>query len=218
VLSGRDYEIRVYLWVVVYGYAMCSRVVALLYGLASLFLSLCGGISVRRSDMCEPIRIPLCHSMPYNMTRMPNLLHHSTQKNAALAIEQFEILVNQSCSDVLLFYLCAMYAPICTVEFQPEAIPPCQSVCERARQGCEPLMNEYNVSWPVSLDCRGLPRYDRGVCVSPEAIVSIPQPGKDDGNTRVSGITFMCTMVNMIKMSPKTPVLDECVNLIKARS
>lgn len=125
----------------------------------------------RRTDICEPIKIPMCQDMPYNMTRMPNLLHHSTQENAELAIDQFEILLEQNCSDILLFYLCAMYAPICTVEFQPDAIPPCKGVCESARDGCEPIMNEHNVSWPEPLDCNILPRYDRGVCVSPEAII-----------------------------------------------
>ncbi|XP_064601508.1 secreted frizzled-related protein 3-like isoform X2 [Liolophura sinensis] len=140
---------------------------------------------------CEVVRIPMCKRMPYNMTRMPNLLHHSTQENAILAIEQFEELVDQNCSDVLLFFLCAMYAPICTYEFLSDAIPPCKGVCENARVGCEPIMNEYNVSWPEGLDCKDLPLYDRGVCVSPEAIVStLPDenggkgltPGKSPGN------------------------------------
>ena len=31
---------------------------------------------VHRLDKCEPIAIPRCRTMPYNMTRMPNLLHH----------------------------------------------------------------------------------------------------------------------------------------------
>ena len=125
----------------------------------------------RRKDICEPILIPMCQHMPYNMTRMPNLLQHSSQEDARYLIQQFEDLVDQKCSDVLLFYLCAMYAPICTVNFQSEPIPPCRSVCEQARAGCEHIMNEHNVSWPAYLDCSTLPRYDRGVCVSPSAIV-----------------------------------------------
>ena len=42
-----------------------------------------------RAAACEPVRIPLCKSLPWNMTKMPNHLHHSTQANAILAIEQF---------------------------------------------------------------------------------------------------------------------------------
>lgn len=134
--------------------------------------SMCFNLNSRSGDTCEPIDIPLCKHMPYNMTRMPNLLHHSSQENANLAIEQFHQLIEQNCSDVLQFFLCAMYAPICTVNFQHEPIPPCRSVCERARAGCERIVNFHNVSWPDYLDCSRLPRYDRGVCVSPEAIVT----------------------------------------------
>lgn len=49
-----------------------------------------------RAASCEPVRIPLCRSMPWNMTKMPNHLHHSTQDNAVLAIEQFEGLLGES--------------------------------------------------------------------------------------------------------------------------
>ncbi|XP_030199268.1 secreted frizzled-related protein 3 [Gadus morhua] len=125
---------------------------------------------------CEPVRIPLCGSMPWNMTKMPNHLHHSTQANAVLAIEQFEGLLGTGCSPDLLFLLCAMYAPICTIDFQHEPIKPCKAVCERAKSGCEPVMKLYNHSWPESLSCSELPLYDRGVCISPEAIVKAEGP------------------------------------------
>uniref|UniRef100_A0A4W5NFN9 Secreted frizzled-related protein 3 n=1 Tax=Hucho hucho TaxID=62062 RepID=A0A4W5NFN9_9TELE len=128
------------------------------------------------SAACEPIRIPLCKSMPWNMTKMPNHLHHSTQANAVLAIEQFEGLLGTQCSTDLLFFLCAMYAPICTIDFQHDPIKPCKSVCERAKCGCEPVMKRYNHTWPESLACEDLPVYDRGVCISPEAIVKAEGP------------------------------------------
>uniref|UniRef100_A0A8C0FL99 Secreted frizzled related protein 4 n=1 Tax=Bubo bubo TaxID=30461 RepID=A0A8C0FL99_BUBBB len=100
------------------------------------------------------VRIPMCRPMPWNITRMPNHLHHSTQENAVLAIEQYEELVGTGCSPVLPFFLCAMYAPICTLEFLYDPIKPCRSVCQRARDGCEPIMRRYNHSWPESLRCR----------------------------------------------------------------
>lgn len=124
------------------------------------------------SGHCEPVRIPLCRDMPYNRTRMPNLLHHSTQENAVLAVEQYELLAKTRCSAMLVFYLCSVYAPICTgMEFQTEAVPPCRSVCQRVRHDCEPLLNKYNVSWPAAFDCASLPQYDKGVCITPEAII-----------------------------------------------
>ncbi|KAM4027573.1 secreted frizzled-related protein 4 isoform 1-T1 [Anomaloglossus baeobatrachus] len=125
---------------------------------------------------CETVRIPLCKDMPWNITRMPNHLHHSTQENAILAIEQYQELVDINCSPVLNFFLCAMYAPICTLEFLHDPIKPCKSVCQRAKDGCEPIMKRYNHSWPENLACDDLPVYDRGVCIAPEAIVTdIPE-------------------------------------------
>ncbi|XP_036965692.1 secreted frizzled-related protein 3 isoform X2 [Acanthopagrus latus] len=132
--------------------------------------------AVVQAASCESVRIPLCRSMPWNMTKMPNHLHHSTQDNAVLAIEQFEGLLGTGCSPDLLFFLCAMYAPICTIDFQHEPIKPCKAVCERAKYGCEPVMKRYNHSWPDSLACSELPLYDRGVCISPEAIVKAEGP------------------------------------------
>lgn len=38
-------------------------------------------------------------------------------------------------------------------------------------------MKRYNHSWPDSLACSELPLYDRGVCISPEAIVKAEGPG-----------------------------------------
>ncbi|XP_067888717.1 secreted frizzled-related protein 4-like [Heterodontus francisci] len=128
---------------------------------------------------CERVRIPMCKTMPWNITRMPNHLHHSTQENAILAIEQYQELVDTNCSPVLRFFLCAMYAPICTLEFLHDPIKPCKSVCQKARDGCEPIMKRYNHSWPESLACNDLPVYDRGVCIAPEAIVTdVPADAK----------------------------------------
>lgn len=134
-----------------------------------------GGAALAGS--CEMVRIPLCNPMPWNMTKMPNHLHHSTQANAVLAIEQYEALLDTGCSPDLLFFLCAMYAPICTISFQRDPIKPCKSVCERAKSGCEPVLKKYNHTWPESLACDELPVYDRAVCISPEAIVKADPSG-----------------------------------------
>ncbi|XP_061093078.1 secreted frizzled-related protein 3 isoform X3 [Conger conger] len=148
------------------------------YEMIITFLAVACLIDIPRSTAaaCEPVRIPMCRSMPWNMTKMPNHLHHSTQANAVLAIEQFEGLLGTQCSEDLLFFLCAMYAPICTIDFQHDPIKPCKSVCERAKCGCEPVMKKYNHTWPESLACDELPVYDRGVCISPEAIVKAEGP------------------------------------------
>lgn len=167
--------------------------------LLSVLAALCLGLRLAlgvRGAPCEPVRIPMCRHMPWNITRMPNHLHHSTQENAILAIEQYEELVDVNCSAVLRFFLCAMYAPICTLEFLHDPIKPCKSVCQRARDDCEPLMKMYNHSWPESLACEELPVYDRGVCISPEAIVTDlpegePEPEGKEGPRGMRGHSWL---------------------------
>ncbi|XP_059494440.1 frizzled-1-like isoform X5 [Stegostoma tigrinum] len=113
------------------------------------------GISIPDHGFCQPISIPLCTDIAYNQTIMPNLLGHTNQEDAGLEVHQFYPLVKVQCSPELKFFLCSMYAPVCTVLEQ--AIPPCRSLCERARQGCEALMNKFGFQWPESLRCENFP-------------------------------------------------------------
>uniref|UniRef100_A0A8D8ZZP9 Frizzled-2 n=2 Tax=Cacopsylla melanoneura TaxID=428564 RepID=A0A8D8ZZP9_9HEMI len=105
---------------------------------------------------CEEITIPMCKGIGYNLTQMPNDLNHDTQDEAGLEVHQFWPLVEIKCSSDLKFFLCSMYAPICIEDYY-KALPVCRSVCERARAGCEPLMQQYSFSWPERMACDRLP-------------------------------------------------------------
>lgn len=59
------------------------------------------------------------------------------------------------CSAHLKFFLCTVYAPVCTVINEP--IPPCRSLCLQVRRGCENLMNRFGFQWPENLDCSLFP-------------------------------------------------------------
>ncbi|XP_066484824.1 secreted frizzled-related protein 4, partial [Tiliqua scincoides] len=167
--------------------------------LLCLWLALAAGLP---GAPCEPVRLPMCRHMPWNLTRMPNHLHHSTQENAGLAIEQFQELVELGCSAELAFFLCAMYAPICALEFLHDPVRPCRALCLRARRGCEPVLRRYNHSWPEALACHDLPVYDRGVCIAPEAIVTEP-PAEDAKWLDLSGDAML----------PGRPLRSECPSL-----
>ncbi|XP_023248220.1 frizzled-2 [Copidosoma floridanum] len=104
---------------------------------------------------CERITINLCMDMPYNETIMPNLLNQQKQEDAGPEVHQFSPLVKLKCSPDLKFFLCAMYAPVCTI--LDKALPPCKSLCESARNGCEKLMNNFGFYWPESMDCNKFP-------------------------------------------------------------
>lgn len=121
-------------------------------------------LSVPQHGYCQPISIPLCSQLPYNQTILPNLLGHSSQEDAGLEVHQFYPLVQVRCSAQLRFFLCSMYAPVCTVLEQ--AIPPCRSLCELARRGCEGLMNKFGFQWPEQLRCHNFPVHGAGqICV-----------------------------------------------------
>ncbi|XP_029998256.1 frizzled-2 [Sphaeramia orbicularis] len=122
------------------------------------------GIVVPEHGFCQPISIPLCTDIAYNQTIMPNLVGHYNQEDAGLEVHQFYPLVKVQCSPELKFFLCSMYAPVCTV--LEKAIPPCRSICERAKQGCEALMNKFGFQWPERLRCENFPVLGDGqICV-----------------------------------------------------
>lgn len=105
---------------------------------------------------CEEVTIPMCQNVGYNLTYMPNMFNHGTQAEAALEVHQFWPLVEIKCSPDLRFFLCSMYAPVCDRQYMQE-LPPCKTLCERARKGCAPLMRQYGFRWPERMDCSSFP-------------------------------------------------------------
>uniref|UniRef100_A0A3Q2XNR8 Frizzled class receptor 7 n=1 Tax=Hippocampus comes TaxID=109280 RepID=A0A3Q2XNR8_HIPCM len=126
------------------------------------------GFSLPQHGFCQSVSIPLCTDIAYNQTIMPNLLGHASQEDAGLEVHQFYPLVKVQCSPDLKFFLCSMYAPVCTV--LERAIPPCRTLCERARRGCEALMNKFGFQWPERLRCENFPVHGAGeICVGQNA-------------------------------------------------
>ncbi|XP_072542711.1 frizzled-5 [Salminus brasiliensis] len=128
------------------------------FGLLALLLShLPRPTSAASKDIvCEPITVPMCKGIGYNLTYMPNQFNHDTQEEVGLEVHQFWPLVRIRCSPDLLFFLCSMYTPICLPDYK-KPLPPCRSVCERAKRGCSPLMIQYGFEWPERMSCEQLP-------------------------------------------------------------
>ncbi|MBN3294829.1 FZD8 protein, partial [Amia calva] len=127
--------------------------VYLLLALAALQRSSC---TTAKELTCQEIAVPLCRGIGYNYTYMPNQFNHDTQDEAGLEVHQFWPLVEIQCSPDLKFFLCSMYTPICLEDYK-KPLPPCRSVCERARAGCAPLMRQYGFPWPDRMKCDLLP-------------------------------------------------------------
>uniref|UniRef100_A0A8C5AV34 Frizzled class receptor 10 n=1 Tax=Gadus morhua TaxID=8049 RepID=A0A8C5AV34_GADMO len=105
---------------------------------------------------CQHINIPLCKDIGYNMTRMPNLMGHEDQKEAAIEIQEFATLIEFGCHSHLRFFLCSLYAPMCTEQVSTP-IAACRVMCEQVKLGCSPILEKFKYSWPESLDCSRLP-------------------------------------------------------------
>ncbi|CAL8251723.1 unnamed protein product [Boreogadus saida] len=105
---------------------------------------------------CQHINIPLCKDIGYNMTRMPNLMGHEDQKEAAIKIQEFAPLIEFGCHSHLKFFLCSLYAPMCTEQVSTP-IAACRVMCEQVKLRCSPILEQFSYRWPESLDCSRLP-------------------------------------------------------------
>ncbi|XP_055371822.1 frizzled-2-like [Condylostylus longicornis] len=116
------------------------------------------GVPIMPSEnsKCEVITTPMCRGIGYNLTSFPNEMNHETQEEAGLEVHQFWPLVEIKCSPDLKFFLCSMYTPICLEDYH-KPLPVCRSVCERARAGCAPIMQQYSFQWPERMACENLP-------------------------------------------------------------
>ncbi|KAG7173525.1 Frizzled-10-like [Homarus americanus] len=86
-------------------------------------------------------------------------------------VHEYMPLVDIGCSKHLRFFLCSLYAPICSALDTP--IPPCRTICLEVRQKCLPVLQKFNFSWPDALDCSGLPlREVSALCVEPPNITT----------------------------------------------
>ncbi|GIY21345.1 frizzled-4 [Caerostris darwini] len=105
---------------------------------------------------CEPIRIKTCSNIGYNVTGMPNFVGHDIQRDADLQLQTFTPLIQYGCSSRLRFFLCSVYAPMCT-EKVPQPIGPCRPLCESVQGLCEPVLLEFGFKWPSALNCSQFP-------------------------------------------------------------
>ncbi|XP_067002467.1 frizzled-2 [Anabrus simplex] len=156
----------------------------MLWGWAIAVVSAYGSTTSRVSDRdrdqfphhgrCEPITVPFCIDIRYNMTIMPNLLGQQKQEDAGLEVHQYFPLVKVKCSPDLQFFLCSVYVPVCTI--LESAIPPCRSLCLSARHGCEELMNKFGFPWPDDLDCDKFPESSTDICVGENNTATTEEP------------------------------------------
>ena len=111
------------------------------------------------SSCVEITDISLCLGVSWNNASFPNLRGHMTQDEANTEISNFLLLVNTQCSNVLVDFLCSVYAPFCSYISEETFITlkPCREVCTHVRSTCEPFLLNNGFEWPEHLECDNFP-------------------------------------------------------------
>ncbi|XP_061771405.1 atrial natriuretic peptide-converting enzyme-like isoform X2 [Nerophis ophidion] len=115
----------------------------------------CQHHTVATAGTCEPLTIQMCQGLSYNQTIMPNHLGHASQREAALRMSFFNLMVQTACSANIRRFLCMAYAPQCMAG---RMWRPCKSFCHKAHSDCEGAMSRFGISWPAELNCEAFPR------------------------------------------------------------
>ncbi|XP_003219482.1 frizzled-6 [Anolis carolinensis] len=149
----------------------------------SLIFSLAHGHSL---FTCEPIHIPRCTAMAYNMTFFPNIMGHYDQYTAAIHMKPFLPLMNIECSPDVCTFLCKAFVPLCVEPAR--VIHPCRSLCERVYSDCKKYMDTFGITWPEELECNRLEDCDETAAVTPSVTTrahgtrkTLRQPRRDYG-------------------------------------
>lgn len=121
-----------------------------------LVFLLCLPVLEGKKQKCQKITITLCANIGYNTTSFPNFLGQENEEDAEMKIQEFAPLVAVNCAPQLRFFLCSVFAPMCS-EGLDHPLYSCQSMCVAARDGCTPVMKKFGFDWPDTLDCNRMP-------------------------------------------------------------
>ncbi|XP_018606742.1 frizzled-7-like isoform X2 [Scleropages formosus] len=103
---------------------------------------------------CQPLTVTVCQAFGYKETLVPNALHRGSQSDADREIGEYTFPITLGCSPYLKFFLCSFYLPECS---EGQTLLPCRSLCEKARSGCESLLNKHGHEWPKAFACQSFP-------------------------------------------------------------
>lgn len=149
-----------------------SMIIAIYAVALSLAITAVNGRYTNKEE-CEPVRMKMCNDLDpanYIYTSFPNFMNHSSSEVAEKELSRYTDIIESGCSSVLQMFLCSLYIPICKPRIG-KRIPPCRSLCQEARSGCEPLLNSAHIRWPHSMSCDHFPEENSG-----ELCISLPDP------------------------------------------
>nr|XP_020444107.1 atrial natriuretic peptide-converting enzyme [Monopterus albus] len=99
---------------------------------------------------CQLIAEPQCHMLPYNQTWL------SSSATVVKSSEVDMLLRRIMGICVLLWHPTLTFCCVCVcvcAYMRRRVVLPCVSFCQAAREGCEPVLQMFNASWPDFLRC-----------------------------------------------------------------
>ncbi|XP_052314791.1 atrial natriuretic peptide-converting enzyme isoform X3 [Oncorhynchus keta] len=105
---------------------------------------------------CVLISEAQCTMLPYNQTSQSPGLAVVRASEVDMFLKFFSYLHRLGCYRHIMLFGCTLALPECITPHhgQPRRVVlPCQSFCESAREGCGPVLQLFNASWPDFLRC-----------------------------------------------------------------
>ncbi|KAG4075762.1 hypothetical protein HA402_003588 [Bradysia odoriphaga] len=105
---------------------------------------------------CEPLRLPYCKSIGYNVTTYPNMLGHNSVEEVVADVIAFRELVDGECFRQAFDFVCRLMQPPCMEQppLEPEPGKICREYCQAFRQGCGNRLPE---KFKKYFDCERFP-------------------------------------------------------------
>ena len=151
---------------------------------------------------CEPLVQSFCQGLGYNMTIVPNSFGHRSQRQALNELQPLVPLVRLPSSKDITFFLCSLYFPMCTI--LEKAIPPCRSLCLRAKSGSEAILKAFGHTWPKKLDCQRFPELGRGHTCIFQNTSSSPTPTSPVTPKKISKWKSLLALMSISLSSKRT--------------
>ncbi|XP_014885160.1 carboxypeptidase Z isoform X2 [Poecilia latipinna] len=129
----------------------------------------CKAAAAEEKPKCTDILLSYCDDMPYTRTMFPNIVGHSTRRDAETAVEYLlisvvEQLLGGQCNPEIRMLGCSVLAPRCEGS---KVLRPCRSACEAAHKRCSHAFEGIQMAWPYFLDCDRFFVSDQEGCYDP---------------------------------------------------
>uniref|UniRef100_A0A672M9G1 Corin, serine peptidase n=1 Tax=Sinocyclocheilus grahami TaxID=75366 RepID=A0A672M9G1_SINGR len=106
------------------------------------------------AGFCSDITESQCHMLPYNQSGVLPGTTVVKISELQMFLKFFSYLSRLSCYRHIMLFGCSIALPQCISHRDRRTLVlPCRSFCEAAREGCEPVLQMFNASWPEFLRC-----------------------------------------------------------------